>query len=244
MSEIRLFSPARLNADCELTLSRDQSRYVRNVLRKTVSDKLILFDGSGDEFPATISAMNRQEVTIETGSPRRRDRESKLAIHLVQGVSRGERMDFVVQKATELGVTRITPVLTRYSVVKLEAGRSAKRAIHWQRIARSACEQCGRNIVPQIDAPIALDDYLQSKATTDLLRIYLRPGAASEFDSLPDDIQELEIAIGPEGGLHENEIERLRTLGFVAASLGPRILRTETAAIAAISVAQSRWGDM
>lgn len=172
------------------------------------------------------------------------NRESPLNIHLLQGVSRGERMDIVVQKTTELGVNRITPVLSEFSVVKLDKKRAAKKQNHWQKIAISACEQCGRNRVPVIDAPIQLRNWFGENLEASGLRTILAPAADGTIYRHDENEIEHILLIGPEGGFSDDEYEQAKIAGFVAANFGPRILRTETAAIATIATLQARYGDL
>ncbi len=243
MSTSRLFSPLQLRANTELSFGSDQARYVGRVLRLRSGDALTVFDGSGGEYPATIGTITKQELNLSVGEHIARSAESLLRIRLVQGVSRGERMDIVVQKATELGVQRISPVLTDFSVVKLEPDRAAKRRDHWQKIAQSACEQCRRNIVPAIDAPQSLLDWFGDNAGSDKLQLILRANARDSMPAIDMPGSDLTILIGPEGGFSEAEYERATVAGLKAVRLGPRIMRTETAALAAISIAQATWGD-
>ena len=243
MSASRLFSPIQLRANARLSFGSEQARYVGRVLRLRAGDVLTVFDGSGGEYPATVDTITKQELNLSLGEHVSRSMESPLRIRLVQGISRGERMDIVVQKATELGVHRISPVLTDFSVVKLEPDRAAKRREHWQKIAQSACEQCKRNIVPAIDAPQSLLDWFADNAGSDELQLMLRADAAEAMPAIEVPGSDLTILIGPEGGFSEAEIERATMAGLTAVRLGPRIMRTETAALAAISVAQATWGD-
>ena len=243
MSASRLFSPIQLRANARLSFGSEQARYVGRVLRLRAGDVLTVFDGSGGEYPAIVETITRQELNLSVGGHVSRSTESSLRIHLVQGISRGERMDIVVQKSTELGVHRISPVVTDFSVVKLEPDRAAKRRAHWQKIAQSACEQCKRNIVPAIDAPQTLLDWFGDNAGSDDLRLILRADAADAMPAIEVPGSDLTILIGPEGGFSEAEVERSIVAGLTAVRLGPRIMRTETAALAAISIAQATWGD-
>jgi 16S rRNA (uracil1498-N3)-methyltransferase len=202
----------------------------------------VLFNGDGREFSGEIDAVRGSRVTVSVGRAQTIDRESSLAVTLLQCVPRGDRMDFVVQKATELGVTRVIPVTSQRSVVRLDARQSETKAAHWRAVAVSACEQCGRNRLPQIDAPRPLIDYLGASQETGP-RLVLEPdsqsgGAAMRIES------RVEIAIGPEGGFAPEELEGFRLAGFERVQLGPRILRTETAALAALTWLQTRFGDM
>jgi 16S rRNA (uracil1498-N3)-methyltransferase len=243
MSTSRLFSPLQLRANTELSLGSEQARYVGRVLRLRSGDALTVFDGSGGEYPATIGTITKQELNLSVGEHISRSAESPLRIRLVQGISRGERMDIVVQKATELGVQRISPVLTDFSVVKLEPDRAAKRRDHWQKIAQSACEQCRRNIVPAIDAPQSLLEWFGDNTGSDKPQLILRADARDSMPAIDMPGSDLTILIGPEGGFSEAEYERATVAGLKAVRLGPRIMRTETAALAAISIAQATWGD-
>jgi len=165
--------------------------------------------------------------------------ESPLRIHLGQGLSRGERMDWAIQKATELGVSEITPIVSERCEVRLKDERAEKRQAHWQQIAISACEQCGRSVVPVIHAPMALADWI--KKTEADLKLVLHPVA--EPLTSHDKPGTLAFLIGPEGGLNDAEVDQAQDAGFHAARLGPRVLRTETAPVVALSVAQQLWGD-
>jgi 16S rRNA (uracil1498-N3)-methyltransferase len=244
MSRTRLFSPVPLSADTDVTLVGDQARYIGRVLRLKPGDGFTIFDGKGGEYPATVATISKTQVEINVAAIQEQNAQSPLAIHLLQGVSRGERMDFVVQKATELGVQRITPVLTEFSVVKLDPKRAKKRVQHWSNIAISACEQCGRNILPHIDAPQPLRNWFGDNLASTDTRILLRPEAESALVSISAPASDLVLLVGPEGGFSDAEYEHAEIAGFKAASFGPRILRTETAAIAAIAVLQSLHGDL
>lgn len=225
-------------------LNGDRARYLGRVLRLRVGDTITVFDGSGAEWAASISAMTKSTATLELGERREPATESPLRIHLVQGISRGERMDFVVQKATELGVARITPVLTEYGVVKLDDERATKRREHWEGVAASACEQSGRTCLPQIDEPLPLKNWFGAKPNSADLDLILAPGANTALARIDAPQTRVCILIGPEGGFSEVEYEDAEIAGFRAVSLGPRILRTETAAAAALAVMQANWGDL
>jgi 16S rRNA (uracil1498-N3)-methyltransferase len=214
------------------------------VLRLRMGDDLVLFNGDGGEFVASIREMSRSAVRVRVGARRECPVESPLKIELIQGVSRGERMDIVVQKATELGVSRITPVITAHSVVRLEGDKKEKRAAHWTKIAQSACEQCGRGVVPPVDAPQTFSSWIAGLGAGPGGRIVLHPGAKSALPALPPLSERVLLLIGPEGGLSDAEVGQAGAAGFTPCALGPRILRTETAAIAAIAILQSRDGDL
>jgi 16S rRNA (uracil1498-N3)-methyltransferase len=243
MSTSRLFSPIRLRANAQLSLDGERAHYVGRVLRLRTGDALTVFDGSGGEYSAVIDKVTKQQLQLSVGEHSSRNMESPLRIRLVQGISRGDRMDIVVQKATELGVHRISPVITDHSVVKLEPDRAAKRHAHWQKIAQSACEQCGRNVLPTIDTPQSLVNWFADNAGRARRQIILRADAADALPAIDSPGNDVTILIGPEGGFSEAEYERAAAAGLQAARLGPRIMRTETAALAALSIAQANWGD-
>ena len=240
----RLFVSSALINDTEIELDGDQARYLSRALRARVGDRLNLFDGNGAEWTAAILQISKNTVTLRIDDSHEAGTESPLRVHLVQGISRGERMDFVVQKATELGVKRITPVLTEYSMVKLDGSRAEKRRDHWQRIATSACEQSGRVRLPLIDTPIPLKNWLGDKPQRIDTELILKPGAAATLPSLRPPETKICVLVGPEGGFSDSEYEDAEISGFKAVSLGPRVLRTETAAIATLAMLQSLWGDL
>jgi len=243
MSATRLFSSNPLLENSSILLDAAQSRYLSRSLRARPGDEIIMFDGAGGELPATVTTIDKSGVLVTTGVRQSNGIESPLAIHLVQGISRGDRMDTVVQKATELGVTQITPVISNYSVVRLDEQRAQKRQAHWQKIAQSACEQCGRNSVPTVAQPIPLLHWFGDTPADETTRLMLRPGAATSLSAVNLAAASVTLMIGPEGGFSETEYANGNACGFEHVALGPRILRTETAAVAAISVAQSVWGD-
>jgi 16S rRNA (uracil1498-N3)-methyltransferase len=240
----RLYVPDPLAPDTDLCLNEERSHYAGRVLRLRAGDEVLLFNGDGGEFVAVISEVSRSAVRLHIGNRRERIVESPLKINLAQGVSRGERMDIVVQKATELGVFRITPVMTAHSVVRLAGDKGEKRAAHWTKIAQSACEQCGRAVVPLVDAPRSFNGWIEGLTPGDGERLVLHPNAGTALSGLRHLPERVGLLIGPEGGLSGAELDQATAAGFTACSLGPRILRTETAAIAAIAILQSRYGDL
>jgi 16S rRNA (uracil1498-N3)-methyltransferase len=225
-----------------LWLEGERAHYLSRVLRVRSGDEIVVFDGSGAEYAAAIAGTTRQRVQLIPGEARVRDVESPLAIRLLQGISRGDRMDMVVQKATELGVRRISPVLAARSVVRLHEDRVQKKSEHWSRIAQSACEQCGRNRIPIVDTPAELPALLA--APIGATCIVLLPGGSEPLGDLQQVGSAVDLLIGPEGGLDAAEIAMAEAYGYRPHSLGPRILRTETAALAAIAILQSRFGDL
>ena len=240
----RLFVSDDLINGAVLTLEGDKARYLGRVLRLHAGDEIRVFNGDGPERSAVIESITKSAVKLRIGDSHETDAESPLRVHLVQGVSRGERMDFVVQKATELGVKRVTPVLTEYGVVKLDAKRAEKRRAHWQGVAQSACEQSGRVRVPLIDAPVPLTTWFGEAPDEVDTQLILRPGATAALAGIEEPSTKVCLLIGPEGGFSDTEYENADIAGFQPVSLGPRVLRTETAAVAAISILQSRWGDL
>ncbi|MDH3537951.1 MAG: 16S rRNA (uracil(1498)-N(3))-methyltransferase [Gammaproteobacteria bacterium] len=244
MPRTRLHIAGTYSAESILELDSEKARYLSRVLRLRVGDSLLVFDGAGNEYAATISGFSRSSATLRVGSRTAAKTETVLRVHLVQGISRGERMDFVVQKATELGVKRITPVLTEYGVVKLDSKRAEKRRDHWQKIAASACEQSGRVRLPLVDTPVSLKTWLGSKPGLVDAELILKPGAATPLTRIHAPKTKVCVLIGPEGGFSEMEYEDADIAGFEPVSLGPRVLRTETAAVAALAILQSQWGDL
>ena len=244
MSLTRLYTYNRLGTGATLRLEGDQARYIGRVLRLRPGDTVRVFNGDDGEFDARIQKVTKSTAELLVEGPVDAATESALKLHLVQGISRGERMDFVVQKATELGVKRITPVLTEYGVVKLDEKRAAKRRDHWQGVAESACEQSGRIRPPLIDAPVALNTWFGMGAKETDTDLILRPGAPTPLASIDAPSTKVCLLIGPEGGFSDQEYDDAELAGFTAVSLGPRVLRTETAALAAVAVAQSLWGDL
>ena len=240
----RLYVAEKLAAGAELRLGDEAARYLGRVLRLRTGDAVHVFNGDDGEWSATIGRFGKDRVTLLLHDAIENTAEPQLSIHLVQGISRGERMDFVVQKATELGVAHITPVLTDYGVVKLDARRAGKRKAHWEGVAASACEQSGRIRPPLIDEPSPLNDWLGARQAGNSTDVILRPGEGKPLASTAQPEAGLCVLVGPEGGFSEREYDDAEFAGFDAVTLGPRVLRTETAAVAAIAVAQALWGDL
>jgi 16S rRNA (uracil1498-N3)-methyltransferase len=238
----RVYVATDLEAGNALELPPETAAHVAKVLRARSGDELILFNGDGREFTCEIASVRGARVTVAVGRCALVERESPLALTLVQCLPRGERMDFIVQKATELGVKRIVPVLSQRSVVRLDSNQAKSKTIHWRAVAVGACEQCGRNRLPAIDAPRQLIDYL-GEAEHAGTRLVLEPDVAPQENACHP-VGPIEIAIGPEGGFAPDELEAFRVAHFCRVSLGPRILRAETAAIAALTWLQTRYGDM
>jgi 16S rRNA (uracil1498-N3)-methyltransferase len=243
----RVYVEAALTAGAIVELPRETASHLAKVLRARSGDPLVLFSGDGREYAGAVESVRGSRVTASVGNGAEVDRESPLAITLVQCVPRGDRMDFIVQKATELGVTRIVPVLSQRSVVRLDAAQAESKAAHWRAVVVNACEQCGRNRLPVIEAPAPLLAYLGNAAAPGaghgIARFILEPDV--EAAAAPAVLATTaEIAVGPEGGFGDEELDAFRIAGFRSLRLGPRILRTETAAIAALTWLQTRFGDM
>lgn len=237
----RIHTDQALAADSTLELDEAAAHHLARVLRMRTGDGLVLFNGRGGQYPARIASLTRQSVTVTTGPFQDLERESGLSLHLGIAVSRGERMDWVVQKATELGVTAISPLLSERTEVRLKGEREARKLRHWQQVATSACEQCGRNRLPAIHPLQALNAFLDSVEAD--ARLLLDPQADSTAPAITAPAS-IALLVGPEGGFSEAEIAAARAAGFHGLQLGPRILRTETAPLAAIAILQARWGDM
>jgi 16S rRNA (uracil1498-N3)-methyltransferase len=239
----RVFVDAPLVSGARVTLRGSAAGHVIRVLRLRPGAPLTLFNGKGGEFAGRIEAARGDAVTVAVGEASATERESPLRLTLAQGVSRGERMDLVVQKATELGVSRLLPLLTERSVVRLDARQAARKLAHWRGIAIAACEQSGRNRPPEVAEPLELREFLQAKGE-DGTRLLLSPGATLGIADVPPPAGPVTVLIGPEGGLTIEEQERAVAAGFLGVRLGPRVLRTETAAIAALTLLQRQFGDL
>lgn len=237
----RIFHSAPLDANTRILLDADASRHVGRVLRLGKGDALTLFDGSGGEYPATIVETEKREIWVECASRHDVENESPLLTTLAQGVSKGERMDYTIQKAVELGINRIVPLDTSRSVVNLKGERLQKRMDHWRGVIISACEQCGRNRIPELLPMQSLQQWLQQPLQGHGLLLDHR--ATETLVTLPS-ITAVTLLIGPEGGLNEGERLNAQAAGYRGVRLGPRVLRTETAALTALSAIQLRWGDL
>ncbi|MCO6056366.1 16S rRNA (uracil(1498)-N(3))-methyltransferase [Pseudomonas sp. MOB-449] len=220
-------------------LPEAQAHYIGRVLRLAAGDAVQLFDGSGQEYLGELVEVGKKAVRVELREAIAGQPESPLRVHLGQGLSRGERMDWAIQKATELGVAEISPIVSERCEVRLKDERADKRLAHWRQVAISACEQCGRSVLPVIHSPVTLADW-QRQVEADL-KLVLHPVAEPLASHARPGT--LAFLIGPEGGLSEAEVEAAKAAGFHAARLGPRVLRTETAPVVALSVAQQLWGD-
>lgn len=240
MSPPRFFLDQTLSLGARFGLPAGPARHA-GALRLAAGDALTLFNGRGGEYTAGVERITRDEVAVAITGFREIERESRLEITLAQGISSGERMDYTLQKATELGVAAIQPIAAKRSVVKLAGERAEKRVAHWQGVVASACEQCGRNRLPPIAAPVPLAQWLGTRGDERLL--FLSPLAQTRLADLDAPRGRDVLIAGPEGGFEADEIAALHAAGAVPIRLGPRVLRTETAALAALAAMQTLWGD-
>ncbi len=241
MRSIRIYQAGSFHLNQTVELSPEAGQHVGIVLRMQSGDAITLFCGDNREFDAILVSVQKKRVSVKIVAERTVSRESSLKLHLAQAISKGERMEFVMQKAVELGVASISPIITSRSVVKLDEVRMEKKRAQWQAIAIAACEQSGRNLVPQITKIQPLAEYLK---LCDLpLKFFLDPLQAKTWRDYNFAQSELALLIGPEGGFSQEEINLIFAAGFSPLRLGPRVLRTETAAIAALSMMQAVWGD-
>jgi 16S rRNA (uracil1498-N3)-methyltransferase len=239
----RIYQPIPLSPNTTVRLDEKASHHLARVLRASVGEALTLFNGQGGEYTAIITQIDKKAVQVQLNDFNPREAESPLNIHLAQGLARGEKMDYIIQKAVELGVKKVIPLITERCNVRLEGEREEKRLQHWQSVAISACEQSGRNTLPEVTPPQILKTWLpQAKANQCFV---LSPQATPKLTNidLPSDAIVI-LLIGPEGGLSDQEIAAAINQGFQPLNLGPRILRTETAPLAAITLLQSVYGDM
>jgi 16S rRNA (uracil1498-N3)-methyltransferase len=233
-----------LRPGAEVVLPEHAANHLSRVLRLREGDPCVLFNGDGNDYPARLVAIGKREVRAEVVSMQAVENESPLSIVLLQGIARGEKMDLILQKATELGVVAIVPVSGERTEVRLDAERAEKRLGHWRSVVASACEQSGRARVPELSAPAALDVAARALAG-DGLRLVRDPQGEHRLDSLAaPPANTAWIAIGPEGGWSPRDRDALRAAGFTGLRLGPRVLRTETAGLAAIAALQARFGDL
>ncbi len=235
----RFFIDAPLASGADIELPETAVRHVA-ALRLHEGAPLIVFDGSGGEHEATLGRVERGRCRARVGRARDVERESPLQVVLALGISAGDRMDFAVQKATELGVSAVVPIATERSVVHLSRERAERRVAHWRRVAASACEQCGRNRLPAIEPVTPIDELLAKPRTG--LKLVLSPDGEERLARLPQSDSVL-VLIGPEGGLSPRARVAARAAGFRPLRFGPRILRTETAPLATLAALQACWGD-
>lgn len=239
----RIHVAAPLGEGLVVALPELAAGHLVRVLRLRQGDACTLFNGDGRDYQGRLRAIDKRGVEVEILSSMAVDNESALAITLLQGIARGEKMDLILQKATELGVSAIVPVQSDRSEVKLDGARAEKRLAHWRGVVAAACEQCGRARIPQVSPPMPLADAATNPGLPQA-RYLLSPTAEGGIDAIGSGLQSLAVAIGPEGGWSARDLKSLADSGFVGLRLGPRILRTETAGLAAIAALQMRLGDL
>lgn len=243
MRNPRIYQQSQFGLNETVTLSDDAFGHIVRVLRLKEGDTITLFNGNESfQYTATLCNVSKKSADAKIVSQEENDSESPLNIHLGQGISRGDRMDFTLQKSVELGVNTITPLFTERCGVKLNAERLEKKRQQWQKIVISACEQSGRASVPIVAEPMCLADWL--KQETSALKINLHPKAEHSIMNLPMENTRVRLLIGPEGGLSDEEIKLANESSFHDVLLGPRVLRTETAALTAITALQCKFGDL
>jgi 16S rRNA (uracil1498-N3)-methyltransferase len=242
MRTIRSYIDAELEPGRALSLPEAAATHLLRVLRLGLGDEVTLFNGDGFDYRARISALAKRSAEAEVLDRLEVGRESPLRVTLAQALARGEKMDLVLQKATELGVQRIAPVITERTEVKLDAERADRRLAHWRGVVASACEQCGRACLPEVAEPMPLHAFLAAMQSPGQLILALDPEGDHALSTLPD-FESLVLVIGPEGGLSPRDLSQLRAAEAKGLRLGPRILRTETAGLAALSALQALRGD-
>jgi 16S rRNA (uracil1498-N3)-methyltransferase len=235
----RFYLDAPLRAGSVCTLSEDAAHHAIHVLRLREGEEVTLFNGRGGEFAARIASIQRLKIAIDLLQHRAVERESPLRVTLVQGMSAGEKMDSTVRKAVELGVAEVQPVLAARSVARPKGERADSRRAHWQKVAIAACEQCGRNRIPEVQPLVSIDDYRAGEG----MKVLLSPQARLKLSEAIKDATAFVLAAGPEAGFTADEEAALVDAGFVPVSLGPRTLRTETAAVAALAALGALRGD-
>ena len=238
----RIYHPDALQVGSEIALFEDAANHVGRVLRMNSGQALELFDGSNLTFSAEITQADKKNVRVKILSSQADSRESPLHLHLGQVMSRGEKMEFTIQKSIELGVNVITPLFSERCGVKLDAERLAKKIQQWQKIAIAACEQCGRNTVPEVREAMTLEAWCAEADSG--LKLNLHPRAQHSINTLTQPVERVRLLIGPEGGLSASEIAMTAEQGFTDILLGPRVLRTETTALTAMTALQVRFGDL
>ncbi len=238
----RIYTSSPLKEGTTAELDDNAAQHVGRVLRMQPGQELLLFNGDGNDYPATITEAGKKRVVVQVGNPVANTTESALDIVLGQALSKGDRMDYAVQKAVEMGVTRIVPLTTERCDVKLKGDREDKRLRHWQSVAVSAAEQCGRARVPEILPVMALADWFDHTSDCDQ-RLVLHHRTEQSLETLAKPTR-VALMIGPEGGLSPEEITAAENAGFLPVALGPRVLRTETAPVAAMALCQWLWGDI
>lgn len=242
MRQSRFYVNSTLSPGSSVSLPATVSHHIVNVLRKSVGQEIILFDGSGHDFLSIIHARDKKHVVVDVMDSVVVQTESPLNITLAQGLSKGQKMDFTLQKAVELGVSRIVPIQNQRSNVKIKAERIEQKLQYWRNVIISAAEQSGRSIIPDIIPPMSLEKW--SFEDDSELKLVLSPDADHGLSALDNRASSISLLVGSEGGLNQDELTMVRAQGYHAVRLGPRVLRTETAALVAISILQARCGDL
>lgn len=237
----RFYVPTALSEGHSVTLPEGVARHVTRVLRLGAGAPLVVFDGQGSEAGVRLAEVSRKQATVSVEAVWAGRFESPLQVHLGQAISKGDRMDYAIQKAVELGVAAITPLHTRRGDVRLKGEREAKKLAHWQAVAASACEQSGRATVPPVHPPLSLDEWLVQR--DEPLRLMLHPATESGLQAAGSP-RAAALLIGPEGGLAPEDTAAARAAEFTPLTLGPRVLRTETAPVVALTLLQHLWGDI
>ncbi|MFT6030358.1 MAG: 16S rRNA (uracil1498-N3)-methyltransferase [Oleiphilaceae bacterium] len=238
-----IYTVSKLAENLETELDNSSAHYITNVLRMKQGEQVTLFNGSGWFFNASITHSTKKYVSVFIDSSEKAQTESSLHTHLGQVMSRGDRMDYAIQKSTEMGVNEITPLMSERCELKLKSDRENKRLAHWQQVAISAAEQCGRATVPTIHPVSSLEDWMKQQSTIGLSLVFHHRDTQNlaQIQTPPGHVN---LLIGPEGGLSETEIQQAKQANFIACTFGPRVMRTETAPVACISVLQWLWGDL
>lgn len=236
----RIYTQQPLQENTAIGLEPQASQHLSKVLRMSEGAEVTLFNGQGGEYSATISQLAKKQLTVEVGEKNSHDKQSPLDIHLGIAISKGDRMDWVMQKATEIGITKVSPLYTERTEVKLKGDRAKKKSDHWQQVIISACEQSGRNQLMLLEQPLSLSEWLASTQADKKFVLHHRSDNGLNSVEKPTSVA---LLIGPEGGLSNDEITQAQRHDFSALTLGPRVLRTETAPIAAASILQYIWGD-
>lgn len=243
MRKIRVYVGGPLAAGARLSLPAFAAEHLTRVLRLPDGAEVACFNGDGHDYACRLEVHGKGQAAVHVGAKVAVRCESPLALTLVQAVARGEKMDFILQKATELGVARVLPVVSERTEVKLDEDRAGKRLVHWQRVVESACEQSGRAVVPTVEPPVTLGRFAEAARYEAELKVVLHPEGEHTFATLPAATGAM-LAVGPEGGFSDRDLAMLKLAGFVRTRMGPRILRTETAGLAAITALQARFGDL
>lgn len=238
----RIYSPVPLATGQSVELDDQAAHHVTKVLRMGPGQPLVLFNGDGNDYSAVLTETTKKVARVDIGESSALTSESRLPIRLAQVISKGDRMDYVVQKSVELGVTEILPLISERCDVRLKGDREEKRVRHWQQVAVSAAEQCGRARIPEVHPVVSLDDWLKTPSDADL-RLVLHHRSEASLNQ-HDKPTRVDLLIGPEGGLSEDEIAAAEAAGFRPATFGPRVLRTETAPVVALTLCQWLWGDI